>query len=153
MQTIIVYVDDADHAQLLLQAAAQESHSPNAHWILVACAPRITHRVSKFASNRSRENWRNKWAERLFDACVPALQAQGLQVTTVLARTPLPELLASLQAEYGPQAQVLDMRRPKLAETEVPEVQGKGQTLRKLAGTLTGIGALWTVLIGDTLAA
>ena len=153
MQTIIVYVDDADHAQLLLQAAVLAPNAQNAHWILVACAPRITHRVSKFASNRSRESWRNKWADRLFQACVPTLQAYGVRVTTLLARTPLPELLASLQAEYGAQAQVLDMRRPKLAENHVPESAGKGQTLRKLTGTLTSIGALWTVLIGDTLAA
>ena len=75
--TIIAYVDDADHAQLLLQAAMLAPHVQAAHWVLVACAPRITHRVSKFVSNRSRENWRNKWAERLFDACVPLIETYG----------------------------------------------------------------------------
>lgn len=152
MPTIIAYVDDADYAQLLLQAAVLAPNAQGAHWVLVACAPRITHRISKFVSNRSRENWRNKWADRLFEACVPMLQAYGLQVSTVLARGPLPELLQSLQAEHGNQAQVIDMRRPK-QEVAQAQPQSKQSALSKLPGTLAGIGALWTVLIGETLAA
>ena len=88
METIIVYVDDADYARRLLQATAQAPQTARAHWVLVACAPRITHRVSKFVSNRSRENWRNKWADRLFQDCVPMLQDRGVQVSTVLTCTP-----------------------------------------------------------------
>ncbi|MBD9402922.1 MULTISPECIES: universal stress protein [unclassified Comamonas] len=155
METIIVYVDDAEYARRLLQATAQAPQASRAHWVLVACAPRITHRVSKFVSNRSRENWRNKWADRLFQDCVPMLNARGVQVSTVLARGPLPELLASLQAEHGAQAQVIDMRRPKMQEQEVQLAAAPAgvSPLRKLAGTLAGIGALWTVLIGETLAA
>lgn len=154
METIIVYVDDADYARRLLQATAQAPQTARAHWVLVACAPRITHRVSKFVSNRSRENWRNKWADRLFQDCVPMLQDRGVQVSTVLARGPLPELLASLQAEHGGQAQVIDMRRPKMQEHEAQVVQQPVLSpLRKLAGTLAGVGALWTVLIGETMAA
>lgn len=154
METIIVYVDDADYARRLLQATAQAAQTARAHWVLVACAPRITHRVSKFVSNRSRENWRNKWADRLFQDCVPMLQDRGVQVSTVLARGPLPELLASLQAEHGGQAQVIDMRRPKMQEHETQVAQQPVLSpLRKLAGTLAGVGALWTVLIGETMAA
>ena len=81
------------------------------------------------------------------------LNARGVQVSTVLARGPLPELLASLQAEHGAQAQVIDMRRPKMQEQEVQLAPAGVSPLRKLAGTLAGIGALWTVLIGETLAA
>ena len=119
--------------------------------MLVACAPRITHRVSRFVSNRARENWRNKWADKLFEACAPALaQGSGLQVSTMLARGPLPDVLAQLQAVHGTAAQVVDLRRPKL---EVAAPKAEGSMLRKLAGTLAGIGALWSVLIGETLAA
>ena len=157
METIIAYVDDAAHAQQLFQAMKAKQQAPQTHWVLVACAPRITHRVSKFASNRSRENWRSKWADRLFEDCVPMLLAQGIQVSTVLARGPLPELLESLHAEHGAQCQVLDFRRPKLLQAEQPEAvkpeSASPLPLRKLAGTLAGIGALWTVLIGETLAA
>ena len=155
VETIIAYVDDAARAQQLFQAMhSQQPNSPQ-HWVLVACAPRITHRVSKFASNRSRENWRSKWADRLFEECVPVLRAQGVRVTTVLARGPLPELLESLQAEYGSHCQVLDLRRPKIvAEPPTPKVAPIAPLpLRKLAGTLAGVGALWSVLLGETLAA
>jgi hypothetical protein len=47
------------------------------HWVLVACAPRMTHRISKWVSHSSRENWRAKWADKLFDQVVPPLQARG----------------------------------------------------------------------------
>lgn len=155
METIIVYVDDAAHAQQCLKAAGAFPKAVQTHWVVVACAPRITHRVSKFASNRSRESWRNKWADRLFDEMVPMLRLQGIVVTTVLARCPLSELLVSLQAEHGAQCPVLDLRRPKIVaeQAEASHAPSTGSSLRKLAGTLTGIGALWTVLIGETLAA
>lgn len=152
MKTIIVYLDDADYAQLLLQAAAQAPDAHLAHWVLVGCAPRITHRVSRFVSNRSRESWRTKWADRLFQECVPLLQARGAKVTPVLARGPLPALLESLQLEHGTQAQVVDMRRPKQAPDAAGASMGM-MSLRKLGGTLAGIAAVCTVLIGETLAA
>lgn len=88
VQTYIAYVDDAEYAQQLLRSMLLCAHGQDAHWVLVACAPRITHRVSKFVSNRSRENWRNKWADRLFQSCLPVLQAQGVQVTPMLAKSP-----------------------------------------------------------------
>lgn len=151
METIIAYVDDAAHVHQLLQTAGAMPHARQTHWVLVACAPRITHRISKFVSNRSRENWRNKWADRLFQECVPLLRAQGIAVSTVLARGPLPELLESLQAEHGAQCQVMDLRRPKMAAQ--PVASPAPSVLRKLTGTLAGLGALWTVMIGETLAA
>ncbi len=149
MQTYIAYVDDAEHAQHQLRSKLLCTPGQDAHWVLVACAPRITHRVSKFVSNRSRENWRNKWADRLFQACLPVLQSQGVQVTTILAKAPLPELLETLLAEHGANAQVIDMRRPK----DVVSAPVSTPVLRKLAGTLTSIGACWSVLISDVLAA
>lgn len=153
METIIAYVDDAAHAQPLFQVMKAKQQAGQTHWVLVACAPRITHRVSKFASNRSRENWRNKWAERLFEDCLPMLHGQGAEVSTVLARGPLPELLESLHAQYGSQCQVLDLRRPKLQSEQASTTPTVASPLSKLAGTLAGIGAMWTVLIGETLAA
>ena len=161
METIIAYVDDAAHVPQLLEAVGGLAAAQKVQWVLVACAPRITHRVSKFVSNRSRENWRNKWAERLFEQCVPALTAQGLHVRTVLARGPLPELLASLQAEHGAACQVLDVRRATthaLAEEAAspalaPAASTGTSPWHKLSGTLAGFGALWAVLVGEAMAA
>lgn len=150
METIIVYVDDADYAQLSLPAALQSQKARSAHWILVGCAPRITHRVSRFVSNRARESWRTKWADRLFQEYGAIFEAQGVKFTSILAREPLPQLLQNLQAQHGTGIQVMDMRRPKTHEAVAANTT---PVLRKLAGTLTGIGTLWAVLLGETLAA
>ena len=127
MNKVIVYVDDAAHAQQILgplsarQTEDASSAHSSTHWILVACAPRMTHRISKWVSHSARENWRAKWAEKLFAQVVPWLRSEGAQVSTVLAKGPLPELLAQLHAEHGASVQVMDARRPK-QEAMVPAV-------------------------------
>ena len=108
MEKVIVYLDDPAYARQ--QMPAQDG-APT-HWLLVACAPRMTHRISKWVSHSARENWRAKWADKLFEQVVPPLQARGDTVTPILARGPLPELTRSLIAEHG-NARVLDVRRPK----------------------------------------
>ena len=157
VQTIIVYVDDAAHAQPLIAAALQESGAASAHWLLVACAPRITHRVSRFVSNRTRENWRNKWAQNLFEGLQPVLQGKVAKFSNVLARGPLQDLLGSWQAEHGAALQLMDLRRPKVGDAVVleqvqPQPSG-ASVLRQITGSITGIGAIWTVLAGEVLAA
>ena len=82
------------------------------HWLLVACAPRMTHRISKWVSHSARENWRAKWSDKLFEQVVPALRERGDAVTPILAKGPLPELTRSLMTEHGT-ARVIDARRPK----------------------------------------
>lgn len=145
--TFIVYVDDAAYAQPLLASLASSLDAGSARWLLVACAPRITHRASKWASHRSRENWRNQWADKLFAQLTPCLQSpDGLpqaEVTVLLARTPLPDLLAQLQQSHGP-AQVVDARRPK---REAPARQ-EG---RSLPGLLAGMGGLLAWVMGEAL--
>ena len=108
MNKVIVYLDDPAYAR---QRMPDADAGPT-HWLLVACAPRMTHRISKWVSHSARENWRAKWADKLFDQVVPALTARGDAVTPILARGPLPELTRSLMAEHGTE-RVLDVRRPK----------------------------------------
>jgi hypothetical protein len=108
LHKVIVYLDDPAYARQRMPAAEGRA----THWILVACAPRMTHRVSKWVSHSAREHWRVKWADKLFDEVVPALRERGDDVTPVLARGPLPELTRELMAEHDT-AQVLDVRRPK----------------------------------------
>ena len=140
MDTIIVYVDDAEYAKPLLQAMAQAPGADRRHCVLVACAPRITHRVSRFVSNRARENWRNKWADKLFAQVLPWLGRGSTDVTTVLAKGPLPELAEQLQATHGV-AQVVDARRPKAA----PAPRG-GHNPSSL---LAGLSALFVLALAD----
>lgn len=119
MDKVIVYVDDPAYAQQRMAAAG----SPPTHWVMVACAPRMTHRISKWVSHSARENWRAKWADKLFDQVVPPLRARGDAVTPVLARGPLPELTRMLMAEHGT-ARVLDVRRPRASENGTPGAFG-----------------------------
>lgn len=113
MDTVIVYVDDAEYARQIIEPLAQSPDSRATHWVLVACAPRMTHRISKWVSHSARESWRAKWADKLFAQVTPWLGARNAQISTVLAKTPLPELLEQLHAKHGAQAQLVDARRPK----------------------------------------
>jgi hypothetical protein len=129
MDKVIVYLDDASHAREQFRAGAGPTH-----WLLVACAPRMTHRVSKWVSHSARENWRAKWADKLFGQVVPPLRARGDTVTPILARGPLPELTRSLLAEHG-NARVIDARRPKSADG------GGGEAAGWSPGPTLGLGA------------
>jgi len=127
MERIIVYLDDAAHARGQLAPL----RSGATHWLLVACAPRMTQRIGKWVSHGSRERWRTQWAERLFAAIEPDLRARGDRVTALLATGPLPPLAARLQADHGP-CRVVDARRPK---SDPPPGRWQG------AGTLMGLAA------------
>jgi hypothetical protein len=128
MDKVIVYLDDPAYAKQQMPPAEGPTH-----WVLVACAPRMTHRISKWVSHSSRENWRAKWADKLFDQVIPPLRERGDAVTPILARGPLPELTRSLMAEHGT-ARVLDVRRPKAPDA--------GEFGRWTPGALLGLGAL-----------
>ena len=136
MEKIILYVDDAAYArEFLARATADQVGGDGArHWMLVACAPRMTHRISKWVSHSARENWRAKWADKLFPQVVPGLRAHPDHVTMVLAKGPLPELTDRLQADMGStKAQVVDARRPKL-DAMAPD-----------AGTPVPAGGRWSL--------
>jgi len=149
MDKIIVYVDDAAYAQQQLAPMAGGATPPalreaGTHWVLVACAPRMTHRISKWVSHSARENWRAKWAEKLFHEITPALSAGGGRVTTVVAKGPLLELTKKLVAEHGT-ARVLDARRPKFGQDLQPVTtdQPAGRDARwEVPGAVVGLGAM-----------
>ncbi len=113
MNTTIVYIDEAGYALNLLTPLLQPDPARGpARWIVVGCAPRITHRVSKWVTHSARESWRGKWAEKAFAQIVPVLQASGATVITQVANGSLDELTASLRARHVG-AHVLDARRPR----------------------------------------
>ena len=148
MDKIIVYVDDAAHAQQQLAPMKSSeravAHAAGTHWVLVACAPRMTHRISKWVSHSARENWRAKWAEKLFAQIVPPLQAAGDIVTVVLAKGPLPELTDQLKREHGT-SRVLDARRPKFGQDLAPVTNNQPPAKDgrwELPGAVLGMGAM-----------
>ena len=149
MDKIIVYLDDADYAHQQLapmtndHPAGQPPAQPT-HWVLVACAPRMTQRISKWVSHSARENWRAKWSEKLFEQVVPALQQRGDSVTTVLAKGPLVALTTRLQQQHGV-ARVLDARRPKFGQDLQPVTADQPATHEgrwQVPGAVAGMGAL-----------
>lgn len=151
MDRVIVYVDDAAYAEQVLAPLFARDAALQTQWVLVACAPRMTHRISKWVSHSARENWRAKWADKLFAQILPALRAPASSVTTVVAKGPLVELTEQLQAAQPSAAQVVDARRPK---SDAPE--GAGGTGRRwssprpgtlLGSLLTGFGALWVLAL------
>lgn len=145
MDKIIVYLDDADFARH--QLAPMKNGGPTArqatHWVLVACPPRMTRHISKWVNYTARENWRGKWAEKLFARITPELLAEGNQVTTVLAHGPLVELTQELLSQHGA-ARVLDARRPKFGQDMAPVTPDQptsGEARWTVPGAIAGMGA------------
>ena len=145
MDNIIVYVDDAAYALQMLQPmlAAGDRRTPT-RWIVVGCAPRVTHRVSKWVTHSARQGWREKWADKVFGQLLPLLQKEGDSVLTQLAQTTLMAQTESLIKEHGA-ARVLDARRPKFGHdlqpvtaTQAPESHG----VLGYAAALAGAGLL-----------
>ncbi len=121
METLIVYLDDADYALQLLAPMRRPSSPPGAttHWILVACAPRLTQHISKWVSHSARNKWRNKWSEQVFSLVTPALAVQGDTVSTMLASGRLTLMTERLLGQHA-LARVLDARRPKFGQELQP---------------------------------
>ncbi len=108
---VIALVDDADEARRFLAEWLAAHPDARGNWLLLACAPRMTHRISKWVSHSSREHWRDKWADKLFLQLLPLLRSKGFGVQTEVAKGPVNELLESLSAQSP--ATVLDWRKPK----------------------------------------
>ena len=155
MDRVIVYVDDAAHAQQVLAPLLGREASARTHWLLVACAPRMTHRISKWVSHSARESWRTKWADKLFDQIVPALHVPAGHVTKVVAKGPLVDLTRQIQAESQTPAQVVDARKPKVDTPATPTaVAARVPSDRRwtplpgsLGSVLAGFGVLWVLAL------
>ena len=139
MNNIIVYVDDAAYAlQMLQPMRLVDSASGPARWIVVGCAPRVTHRVSKWVTHSARESWRDKWAEKVFAQLQPLLQQDGDTVVTLLAQSALPVQTEALIGQYGC-ARVLDARRPKFGQDLQPVTTSQIQTSHTALGYATAL--------------
>ncbi len=113
MDRLIVYVDDATHAWAVLQALRHPAAAPvPRHWILVACAPRVTQHVSKWVTHRARESWRGKWTDKIWAQLLPRLEGEGQELLSCMAKHNLVLQTEELIRVHGP-ARVIDARRPK----------------------------------------
>jgi hypothetical protein len=148
VENIILYVDDAayarDHLQERLAAHADKVPVGAVHWILVACAPRMTHRISKWVSHSARENWRAKWFAKTLEQLQPLLEQEGSRFTALLATRPLVDMTQQLKLKHGA-ALVVDARRPKVGvdlEPVAPDQTPPGQSGWVVPSAMAGMGAL-----------
>jgi hypothetical protein len=147
MDNIIVYVDDASHAvQTLHPMLPVRGPADSTRWIVVGCAPRVTHHVSKFVTHSARDSWRRKWSEKVFGQVVPLLHQDGDAVVTLLAQGPLLAQTEALIREHGT-ARVLDARRPKFGQDLQPVSKEQAQQqmpggAARYAAMLAGVGLL-----------
>ncbi len=117
LDTYIVYLDDASYAGQQLESLLRQQQTKR--FVLVACAPRMTRRIGKWLSHSARENWRDKWCEKLFAQFVPLISRQD-HVFCEVATGPLPEYTQMLLKDLG-RAQIVDARRPKFG-IDLPSV-------------------------------
>lgn len=118
LDTYIIYLDDAQYLRDKFEDLLRQPQTKR--FVLVACAPRMTRRIGKWLSHSARENWRDKWCEKLFDQVVPMIRRED-HVFCEVATGPLPEYTAMLLKDLG-QAQVIDARRPKFGVEMQPVV-------------------------------
>ena len=141
MDNIIVYVDDAAYALQVLQPLCTGAEAPRAaRWIVVGCAPRVTHRVSKWVTHSARESWRGKWAEKVFSSLMPLLQQGDNAVVTQIAQTNLQTQTETLIREFGV-AKVIDARRPKFGHDLQPLTAAQAQDKAKAPGFANPLGS------------
>ena len=145
MDNVIVYLDEAACALAMLAPVlpADQARTP-IRWIVVGCAPRVTHHVSKWVTHSARQNWRGKWADKVFSQVLPLLQRPGDEVVTQIASGPLCDLTDALMTQYGA-GRVLDVRRPKPGNALQPVTRqpaAQGQSLWTLAAMMAGSGML-----------
>ena len=139
MENIVVYVDDADYAQQMLQPMLATGKSSNpVQWIVVACAPHLSHDAGKWVSPGALQSWRGEWADKVFAQLEPLLRQEGNTVVTRLAEKVLTDQSASLIKEFG-EARVLDARRPKLGQDLQPVTVGQVQEHRGALGVAVAL--------------
>ena len=118
METIIVYIDDADYAIKLLEPMLpQQTNSPT-RWVLVGCAPRVTRHVSRFVT--------------------PQLQNQARPLDSVITQVAPPrrslcDLTTELTRQYSAR-HVMDARRPRLGQDLAPVTLTQKQESNRATG-------------------
>lgn len=149
MDNIIVYIDDAAYALQMLQPMlpSGDSGTPT-RWIVVGCAPRVTHHVSKWVTHSARQSWRGKWAEKVFAQVLPLLQKDGDTVVTQLALTNLRTQTESLIKTHGA-ARVLDARRPKFGQDLQPVTAAQAQESHGVLGYAAALASAGLLVATD----
>ena len=149
MTPTVVFVNDAEHAQRLLQPVMAQA--PDRRWVVVVCTPRLTRRIGKFSSQQSRAQWRAQWAQRLLAQLTPVFSSHDQSLLeTVVAEEPLPSVVQRLHERLGPRLEMFDARKPRLGATlESPERQTQPEPKRWLAPIAVSSGMSLVLALAD----
>ena len=149
METILVFIDDAEYAIKLLQPMLpQQTYGPT-RWVLVGCAPRVTRHISRFVTQSARASWRESWGDKVFARVMPHLQNPARPLDTVIMQVAPPrqnlcDLTSALTRQYSAR-HVLDARRPKLGQDLQPVTPTQKQESNRATGyaaAIAGAGLL-----------
>lgn len=117
MDKIVVFVNDASHAEQALRPLAG---GEPCHWIVVACPPTLTRHIGRWVSTAARQQWRDRWSAELFAKVEPVLKTNGgSRIEKMVARRPLIELATRIDQRLGG-VKVFDARRPRLGQPDEP---------------------------------
>jgi hypothetical protein len=142
METLIVYVNDSEYACNQL-ATMINTHQPT-KCVLVGCPPKLNRHISRWISGGARKKWQTQWSETTCSEISKTFVSEGHQFVHRVAFGPLINVTKQLQGEFLG-ARVLDARRPKLAQTPEPLVEGQ-QTQSDLVTTAMGVAATTAIL-------
>lgn len=149
MEKIAVFVDDAEHAAGVL-APLLAGRAGGVHWVVVGCAPKLTHRIGKWTSNSTRQQWRERWARSLRVRLEPLLQQAGAErCDWQLACGPLDATARSLRQRLGSDLRLLDARRPRLATPPEPLTADAPAGARWAAPVALGTGISLMLSLAD----
>ena len=142
METLIVYINDSEYARNQL-ATMINSRQPT-KCVLVGCPPKLNRHISKWISGGARKKWQTQWADNTCTEISKAFIPEGHQFVNRVAFGPLINVTKQLQGEFFG-ARVLDARRPKLAHTPEPLVEGQ-QAQPDMATRAMGVAATTAIL-------
>lgn len=129
MERIVAYINDLEQARHTIVPLLAAQAAPTG-WVMVICTPRLTHRIGRWASQRSREQWRERWAQQLQRGLQPVLEAaagNNARFEWMPARGSLLDLTERLRRQHGDGLRVLDARRPRLGTSLSPVVEGQAE--------------------------
>jgi len=146
MEHLAVIVNDATQARRLLAPLLIPNAVPT-HWLLVADAPRLNHRIARWTTADSRAAWRQHWCDGLRLELQPWLDAAPAGACFSWHQTtgPLVDLTRQLRLRHGAGLRLLDARlaRPGLA---LKPLQAGQAPARRLAAPVAVTSTLSVLL-------
>lgn len=143
METLIVYVNDAEYARNQL-ATMIDAQQPT-KCVLVGCPPKLNRHISRWISGGARKKWQTQWSDTACAEITKAFASEGHHFVHRVAFGPLINVTKQLQGEFHG-ARVLDARRPKLAQTHEPLVEGQ-QAQPDVASRAMGVAATAAIFV------